>query len=64
MTSCAEGRVRRANWHPAEPLEPGGSYRVQVNPEGVLDVTDLSGNPAGRYDDDYSLDHGDVRVMQ
>jgi hypothetical protein len=63
VTSCAEGRVRRAAWQPAEPLEPGAGYRVQVNPEGVLDVTDLSGNPAGRYDDDYSSGYVDVRVL-
>lgn len=46
---CIGGRVRIARLNPTEPLV-GSRYRIQVNPEGVLDVTDPRGNPV-RGDD-------------
>lgn len=46
-TSCTTGRVTGATWTPQTPLEPG-SYRVTINPDGVLDVTDLAGNPVNK----------------
>lgn len=49
-TSCADGEVREVTWVPSVPLtpDPGTSYRVSINPDGVLDVTDLRGNPVER----------------
>lgn len=47
-TSCATGRVRRAMWTPDAPLEPSTNYVVELNPESVLDVMDLAGNPFRR----------------
>lgn len=46
---CIDGRVRVARFDPASVLV-GMRYRIQVNPEGVLDVTDRAGNPV-RGDD-------------
>ena len=46
---CLDGRVRIARLNPSEPLV-GSRYRIQVNPEGILDVTDPAGNPV-RGDD-------------
>jgi hypothetical protein len=43
---CVNGPLRTATWTPAEPLTPDATYWVEVNPEHVLDVTDLFGNPA------------------
>ena len=53
VTSCRDGRVREVTWTPDAPLAEG-DYRVTVNPDGVLDVTDPRGNPVGRdaYDPD------------
>ena len=53
---CAAGPVRAATWAPTEPLKPGQAYGVDFNPEHVLDVLDLSGNPISptlRYEDEY-----------
>ena len=47
-TSCATGAVRRASWTPDAPLDVPASYRLELNPEGSLDVTDLHGNPFRR----------------
>lgn len=47
-TSCATGRVREASWTPDAPLATPGSYAIELNPEGNLDVTDLNGNPFRR----------------
>ena len=46
-TSCADGRVRQVSWTPDEPLSEN-TYRVAINPDGVLDVTDRRGNPVER----------------
>jgi hypothetical protein len=45
---CAAGPVRTATFSPDAPLVRDGSdfYRVTLNPEHVLDLTDLAGNPA------------------
>ena len=47
-TSCPTGHVRTASWTPDVPLDSPASYRVDLNPEGNLDVTDLDGNPFRR----------------
>lgn len=44
-TTCATGAVRTASWTPDQPLQPGTAYVITFNPEHVLDVTDLNGNP-------------------
>ncbi len=59
-TGCENGPVLTATWAPDTPLEPG-DYRVQVNPDGVLSVTDLAGNPVNR-DAEEPGDYFDVRV--
>jgi len=41
---CGTGPVRVATFRPDTPLIPG-AYRVAFNPEHVLSVTDLAGNP-------------------
>lgn len=43
-TDCATGPVRRAAFTAATPLG-SGEYEIELNPEHVLDVTDLAGNP-------------------
>jgi hypothetical protein len=54
---CVAGAVRSATWTPAAPLQSGRHYTVDLNPEHVLDVRDLAGNPIDPYDrfadDDY-----------
>jgi hypothetical protein len=47
-TSCLTGRVRTAHWTPDAPLEPDTVYLIELNPEGVLDLVDLAGNPFRR----------------
>jgi hypothetical protein len=47
-TSCLTGRVRSAAWTPLVPLHARATYLVELNPEGVLDVMDLAGNPFRR----------------
>jgi hypothetical protein len=47
-TDCADGPVRSAAWTPDSPLPPDADFTVEVNPSGVLDVMDLSGNPFRR----------------
>jgi len=44
---CAAGPVRVATFLPDAPLLRQGCYTVTLNPEHVLDVLDLAGNPAG-----------------
>jgi hypothetical protein len=44
-TDCFAGAVRTAVWTPAAPLEPGVDYFLDFNPEHVLSLTDLNGNP-------------------
>ena len=54
---CATGAVRRATWIPSQPLAAGETYGVDFNPEHVLDVLDLAGNPVDRYlryEDEYA----------
>lgn len=40
---CATGPVRTARWTPASPL-PAGQYQADLNPEHVLELTDMRGN--------------------
>jgi hypothetical protein len=42
---CPTGAFRLAAWRPTTPLDPAQAYIVDVNPEHVLDITDLAGNP-------------------
>jgi hypothetical protein len=42
---CVVGPVRTAQFHPSSPLVAGVDQTVVFNPEHVLAVTDLSGNP-------------------
>ena len=44
---CATGAVRRADFTPST-TPPAGQLLVELNPEHVLQVTDLAGNPVGR----------------
>lgn len=46
---CWAGPVRYATWTPTIPLTPGQEYGVDFNPEHVLDVTDLAGNPINQW---------------
>jgi hypothetical protein len=43
-TDCSTGPLLTATFTPDQPLSPGW-YDVEVNPEHVLDLTDLAGNP-------------------
>jgi hypothetical protein len=43
---CVTGPVRLATFTSDQPLQTGTSYLMLFNPPGVLDVTDLAGNPA------------------
>jgi hypothetical protein len=43
-TDCASGAYRNAAWTPTVPMKKG-SYLLDINPDRVLDVTDLAGNP-------------------
>jgi hypothetical protein len=45
---CVSGAVRTASWTPAGPLPAGSEFLVELNPSGILDVTDLAGNPFRR----------------
>ena len=45
---CLFGRVRSATFIPTVPLTPGVGYRVELNPEHRLGVTDRHGNPFDR----------------
>ena len=45
-SDCLRGPVRTATFVAAQPLA-AGYYTPVLNPEHVLDVTDLAGNPAG-----------------
>ncbi len=42
---CATAAWRTALWTPAVPLAPG-RYQIDINPEHVLSLTDLAGNPS------------------
>jgi hypothetical protein len=57
QVDCAVGPVRTATWTPSQPLTAGQSYGVDFNPEHVLDVLDLAGNPIDpdlRYEDEFA----------
>jgi hypothetical protein len=45
---CVSGAARSATFTPSEPLTPGASYLLKVNPEHRLGVMDLHGNPFRR----------------
>lgn len=47
-TPCATGRVRTATFHPTA-LLPAATLTATINPPGILDVTDLAGNPILRW---------------
>jgi hypothetical protein len=42
---CTAGPVRKASFTPTEPFPSGARYDLWLNPEHVLDLTDLHGNP-------------------
>jgi hypothetical protein len=44
--SCATGPLRTISFTPATPFAADGRYEMWLNPEHVLDATDLAGNPA------------------
>jgi hypothetical protein len=46
-SSCLTGPVRTAVFVPEAPLPSTGAFLAVLNPEHILDVTDLAGNPAG-----------------
>jgi hypothetical protein len=52
-SNCVTGRIRKASFHPDEPLEPSEAepmyYQLDLNPEHTLDATDLAGNPFDRF---------------
>ena len=57
VVDCATGAVRTATWTPSQPLTQGQTYGVDFNPEHVLDVRDLAGNPLDpwlRFEDEYA----------
>jgi hypothetical protein len=45
---CVTGPVRAARFTPGEPLRASSTYRLQLNPEHLLSITDLAGNPFDR----------------
>lgn len=45
---CLTGPLRSARFVPAAPLDQGASYALVLNPERVLSLTDLAGNPFDR----------------
>ena len=45
VTDCETGQVRTAKFAPLDPLEESSYYTVILNPEFLLGVTDLAGNP-------------------
>jgi hypothetical protein len=54
---CVTGPLLRATWTPAAPLTPGWDYAVDWNPEHVLDIRDLAGNPVDpglRFEDEFA----------
>jgi hypothetical protein len=48
LTDCGTGSVRRAALHLDARLIAGQEYQVSLNPEHVLALTDLAGNPFDR----------------
>jgi hypothetical protein len=48
LTDCGTGSVRRAAFHLYAPLVADQEYQLVLNPEHVLMVTDLAGNPVDR----------------
>ena len=47
-TDCLTGEVRTALFNPDVDLVSGGLYVLYLDPEGVLALTDLAGNPFTR----------------
>jgi hypothetical protein len=45
---CLTGKVRSASWSPDSALPSGSHFLVELNPSGILEVTDLAGNPFRR----------------
>lgn len=50
VTSCAAGPVRTATATLSDPPTKDADYQVLLNPEHVLDITDLAGNPFRRFE--------------
>lgn len=46
QVDCVSGSVAAARFQASEPAQRGTGYALVANPEGVLDLTDLAGNPA------------------
>jgi hypothetical protein len=49
VVDCLTGAVRKATFNPDDDLVTGGSYVLLLDPEGVLALTDLAGNPFTRF---------------
>lgn len=53
-TPCTTGNVLKALWQPKAPLAPA-RYLVTANPDGVLGLTDLRGNPVSEATENQEL---------
>jgi hypothetical protein len=54
---CVSGPLRIATWSPLAPLTVDRSYLPDFNPEHVLDILDLAGNPLDiglRFEDEFA----------
>jgi len=49
VVDCLTGSVRTARFDPDVDLVSGGSYALLLDPEGVLALTDLAGNPFRQF---------------
>jgi hypothetical protein len=58
VVDCATGAYREARWTPVAPM-PADNYVLDLNPEHVLDVTDLAGNP---FDGNLVFSNNEFRV--
>jgi lysozyme len=54
QADCLSGKPVTAVIEPLEPLVPGESYAVVVNPAGVAPLVDRSGNPATPVEQDFA----------
>jgi hypothetical protein len=54
QADCATGKLVTAVIEPVDPLVPGESFAVVVNPAGVAPLVDRSGNPATPVEQDFA----------
>ena len=54
QADCVTGKPVTAVIEPLDPLVPGESYMVDVNPAGVAPLVDRSGNPATPLEQDFA----------